>query len=86
MLQKINDKEIMTMQELIMKYPEHFIMAEITETVDSQVNDRGYVMYIADSMKELYDVPNEEEQGRRCFRMTGHNAEKPFSLGLMVYE
>ncbi|MCL1878638.1 MAG: hypothetical protein FWF80_07260 [Defluviitaleaceae bacterium] len=86
MLQKINDREIMTMYELSLKYPEHFIMAEVTETVDTQQNDRGYVMYIADTRDELFNVPNEEKQGKLYKRITGHSAEKPFSFGLMLYE
>ena len=76
----------MTMHELSLKYPEHFIMAEITETVDTQMNDRGYVMYIANARDELFEVPKEEKQGRMYKKITGHSAEKPYSFGMMLYE
>jgi hypothetical protein len=86
MLKKINDRQIMSMHELSLKYPEYFLMAEVTETVDTQMNDRGYVMYIASTRDELFAVPNEEKQGRLYKKLTGHRAEKPYNLGLMIYE
>ncbi|MCL2199862.1 MAG: hypothetical protein FWB80_13165 [Defluviitaleaceae bacterium] len=86
MLQKVSDRKIMSMYEITLKYPEHFILAEVTETIDTQMSDLGYVMYIADDKDELYSVPKEEKQGKSWRKMTGYNAEKPFSLGLMIYE
>ena len=59
MLEKIEKKEIMTKRAARDKYENKYFLMAVTETVDGLDNDLGYVVYIADSKKELTEVPRE---------------------------
>jgi len=85
MLRKIDAPEIMSIYELGRKYPDNYIMAVITETVDTQSNDLGYAIYLADTYDELFDVPKADREGKQCRRFSGYSAEKTLSLGLAAY-
>jgi len=85
MLRKIDAPEIMSLHELGRKYPDNYIMAVITKTVDTQSNDLGYAIYLADEHDELFDVPHEEEDGKVCIMFGGYSAEKSLSLGMAAY-
>jgi len=85
MLRKIDAPEIMSLYELGRKYPDNYIMAIITERVDTQINDRGYAIYLADEHDELFEVPRKDYEDRIYIRFGGYSAEKSLSLGLTAY-
>jgi hypothetical protein len=85
MLQKIETKEIMTKRAAKNKYESKFFIMRFTETIDRGDNDLGYVMYVADSEKELGDVPRSEYKGQPVGFMVGGLAYPYPMTGKVVY-
>ena len=81
MLEKIEEKEIMTKRAARDKYENKYFLMAITETVDWLDNDLGYVIYIADSKKELTEVPREVFAEMRIASMEGCMAPPHHSYG-----
>ena len=73
MIQKIEDKTIMTSSEAREKYNKHYI-GFVTTKQDLENFDRaeGYVVYIVDTYKEKYEVPRSTDDGHYIFMMTGY--------------
>jgi hypothetical protein len=85
MLEKIEAKEIMTSFEAHEKYNTKFFIMIFTEVVDQGDNDLGYVIYTADSDRELNEVPRSEYIGKPAGFMMGGMAY-PYPLtGKVVY-
>jgi len=85
MLEKIETEEIMTMRAAMLKYRTKYFYMVITEIVDGGQNDLGYVIYIADSERELSKVPRAELKGLRVGRCLGVAAEPYPTFGNIVY-
>ena len=81
MLEKIEAREIMTTREARELYSEKFFLMVMTEHVDGQDNDRGYVAYAADNKKELIKIPMEEYRNVVVGFCQGVNADSGLSLG-----
>ena len=80
MLEKIEKKEIMTVWDAKVKYEtKHFLMV-LTKEVDRGQNDLGYVIYIADSDRELAKVPASEHKGSRVGKFQGNDSEGDYCL------
>jgi hypothetical protein len=75
MLEKIETKEIMTCREAMLKYRTKYFRMVITEVVDQGDNDLGYVMYVADTEREIRKVPRSEYRGKKIAFMFGVAAE-----------
>ena len=60
MLEKVEKKEIITKWAAREKYSAKYFLMVIAEKVDGLDNDLGYVIYTADSKKELSRVPRSE--------------------------
>ena len=85
MLEKIENREIMTCRDAMLKYrTQHFVMV-ITEVVDQCDNDRGYVMYVADKEREFRQIPRSEYKGKKIAFMFGVAAEPYPIIGNVVY-
>ena len=63
MLKRIENTEIMTSRQAMEKYRTMYFVFVITDVVDGQDNDRGYVIYTGDSEEELSGIPREELKG-----------------------
>jgi hypothetical protein len=85
MLEKIETKEIMTSREANQKYETKFFVMRFTEIVDQGDNDLGYVIYTADSEKELCDVPKSEYIGQPVGFKVGGMAYPYPMIGKVVY-
>ncbi|MCL2171549.1 MAG: hypothetical protein FWB71_05290 [Defluviitaleaceae bacterium] len=85
MLTKIETKEIMTMRSAMEKYRDKYFKMVITEVVDTQDNDLGYVIYTYDCLKELRDVPNEEAADMVVAYSLGVAAEPDLQIGGLTY-
>jgi hypothetical protein len=85
MLEKIETNEIMTRRAAKVKYRTKYFIMEITEIVDRGDNDLGYIMYIADSNKELDKVPRSEYKGKKIAFSLGVAAEPYPLIGNLVY-
>ena len=85
MLIEITDKKIMTTFEACKKYSDKYFIMIITERVDGQQNDLGYVIYAADTEKELSQVPREYYKDLNYALMQGGAAEPFPSLDRVVY-
>jgi hypothetical protein len=85
MLEKIETKEIMTHYEARMKYKTKFFIMIRTEDVDGGENDLGYVIYTADTERELNKVPRSEYIGKRASFSMGYSAEPYLIIGNVVY-
>lgn len=80
MLEKIENKEIMTTGEAAEKYEDKFFFMVITEIVDRADNDLGYVIYTADTRHELQKASLDEYDDLCVASMIGGAAE-PLSFG-----
>lgn len=60
MLEKIENKEIMTVWDAKKKYSTKYFIMVITEVVDRVYYDLGHVIYTADTSRELTKVPTSE--------------------------
>ena len=79
MLEKIENKEIMTARAAMEKYRTKYFRMVITEVVDHGDNDLGYVIYIADNEREFLNVSRDEYKGKMIAFMLGV-AAKPYPL------
>ena len=85
MLEKVEIKEIMTINAAVRKYStKHFLMY-ITEFIDHGYNDLGYVIYTADKERDLLKVPKDEYEGKPVCPLYGGAAEPFPSFGNVVY-
>ena len=85
MLIEIKTKEIMTAREACRKYNTKYFIMIITQVVDNGDNDLGYVLYAADTEKELAQVPRENYKDK-CYALMQGGAAEPFpSLDRVVY-
>ena len=72
MLEKIETKEIMTMQEAMTKYNTKYFIMIITEQVNMYSFDNlGYVTYTADTLKEMSKAPKEDLSNKMVAFMEG---------------
>lgn len=85
MLEKIETKEIMTRHDAQEKYRTKYFRMVITEVVDQGDNDLGYVIYIADTEKELRQIPRSEYKGKHIAFTLGAAAEPYPQIGNVVY-
>ena len=85
MLNEIRTKEIMTKRTAMEKYRTKYFIMIITEVVDQQDKDLGYVIYTADKEKELTKVPREKYKDERYALMLGVAAEPYPQIGNVVY-
>jgi hypothetical protein len=85
MLEKIETKEIMTHRAASVKYRTKYFIFCITEVVDGGDNDLGYIMYMADSDRELDKVPRSEYKGKKIAFSFGVAAEPYPLIGNLVY-
>jgi len=85
MLIEIKVKEIMTVYEACEKYSTKYFIMIITEEIDKGDNDLGYVLYAADTRKELSQAPRENYKDLNYALMQGGAAEPFPSLGRVVY-
>ena len=85
MLTEIKEKEIMTTYEATVKYSTKFFLMIITEVVDQGDNDLGYVVYTADTRRELSQAPKEKFKDKMLAFKTGGAAEPFPSFGNVVY-
>ena len=87
MLSEINSKEIMTTREACKKYRTKYFIMIITEEVDRGDNDLGYVLYTADTEKELSQAPREKYKNKgKYYALKVGDAAEPFpSVGNVVY-
>ena len=79
MLQRIEQKEIMTSWEARNKYRDKYFHFIITEKVDGCDNDLGYVLYTYDNKREMRGIPNEELKGKVYDASLGVAAE-PYGI------
>ncbi|MCL2198069.1 MAG: hypothetical protein FWB80_04020 [Defluviitaleaceae bacterium] len=85
MLEKIETKEIMTHRAACEKYRTKYFRMVMTEEVDQADNDLGYVIYTADTEKELRQIPRSEYKGK-CIVFTAGIAAEPYpQVGNVVY-
>jgi hypothetical protein len=85
MLTEIKTEEIMTKNEAYKKYPTKYFIMIITERVDYGDNDLGYVLYTADTRKELSQAPRESYIDLGAAILQGDEIE-PFPIvGNVVY-
>ena len=85
MLTEIKDKEIITAREASKRYNTKYFIMIITEIIDKGDNDLGFVIYTADSKRELSQVPREKYKGKRAAFMIGGAAEPYPTVGNVVY-
>jgi len=85
MLTVIKDNEIITTREASKRYNDKYFIMIITEIVDQGDNDLGYVIYTADSRRELSQVPRDEYKGLRAAFKIGGAAEPYPTVGNVVY-
>jgi hypothetical protein len=85
MLEKIETKEIMTRRTAQEKYRTKYFRMVITQVVDQGENDLGYVIYIADTEKELRKVPRSEYKDKHIAFTFGVAAEPYPQIGNVVY-
>ena len=85
MLQKIETQEIMTTRAAMVKYRTQYFLMMMTEKVDGGDNDLGYVMYAADSERELLKIPRDEYKNKPIALMLGVAAEPYPLIGNVVY-
>ena len=85
MLSEVKIKEIMTTRAAMEKYRTKFFLMVITEVVDQCDNDLGYVIYIADKEKELFQVPGDAYGDKKVAYMLGVAAEPFPTVGNVVY-
>ena len=78
MYEKIEGKEIMTKRAAMLKYRTKYFLMVITEIVGGD-RDLGYVIFTADSKRELYKAPYDGYRNLRLSSMLGVAAE-PYSL------
>ena len=85
MLERIETREIMTAWEATIKYPTKYFFMVITEIIDRGDNDLGYVIYTADTRKELSGASLHEYKGMRVASMLGGQAEPYPCIGNVVH-
>ena len=85
MLNKIETQEIMTKRKARVKYRTQYIVMIITEVVDQEDNDLGYVIYTADKKRELLAVSRDEYKGKMVAFTLGVAAEPYPLIGNVVY-
>ena len=85
MLTEITTKEIMTTHEARKKYSTKYFIMIITERVDMGDNDLGYVLFTADTDKELSQAPREKYKDLCYALMQGGAAEPVPSFDRVVY-
>jgi len=85
MLEKIETKEIMTRRAAQEKYMSKYFRMVITEVVDQGDNDLGYVIYAADTEKELRNVSRSEYENKHTAFTFGVAAEPYPIIGNVVY-
>ena len=74
MLEKVEKKEIMTVWDAKVKYETKQFIMVITEEVDRGQKDLGYVMYTADTGREIAKVPTSELKGLRFGIFQGNDS------------
>ena len=85
MLKKINTQEIITTRAAAIKYRTQYFLMVITDVIDQCDNDLGYVIYTADSEKELLNVPENEYKNKTVGLLFGDAAEPYPLIGNIVY-
>jgi len=85
MFEKIETKEIMTRRAAMLKYRTKYFRMVITEVVDQGDNDLGYVIYVADTERELRKISRDEYKDKKIAYMFGVAAEPFPQIGNVVY-
>jgi hypothetical protein len=79
MLTKIDDSEIMSIQDAKKEYSSKYFIMVITEEVDRAYGDLGYVAYTADEEREVLKIPAEDHERKVGGIFVGHSVE-PFPI------
>jgi len=80
MIQQINDKEIMTVQEAMQEYSEFFIGFVIVEqNLRNPYEEKGYVLFLADTYDEGLDESIDMDLDISVLR--GYSVEEPVEVG-----
>jgi len=85
MLQEIKSQEIMTTRAAREKYRTQYFIMIMTDIVDRGDNDLGYVLYAADSKRELLKIPRDEYKDKPFALRLGVAAEPYPIIGNVVY-
>jgi hypothetical protein len=85
MLEKIETREIMTAWDAVMKYRTKYFIMLITETVDQGDNDIGYVIYTANTERELSKAPKDDYLGKKAAFKIGYAAEPYPQITNIIY-
>ena len=85
MLTELTTKEIMTKSEARKKYSTKYFIMIIIERIDMGDNDLGYVLFTADTDKELSQAPREKYKDL-CYALMQGGAAEPYpSFDRVVY-
>ena len=88
MITKIETKEIMTVREMRKRYStkwfKYVIIGEL-DTVNPD-NEKGYVVFVADTDTELYNIPRDDDDHNSYCIFLGDDVEHPLEVGAIVYE
>ena len=86
MLQEITTRDIMTARDAMKKYSKKYFIMITTEEIDRGYNDLGYVLFIADTSKELAQAPREKYKDLYYALMQGDDVEPfPSIENVVVY-
>ena len=78
MIKKTNNNEVLTKGEAQEKYAKlYFSYLEVEKNVHQPHKKKIVVMYTADTEKEIYASPNEDEDGNYLSISEGHGAGDP---------
>ena len=80
MVQQIDDKEIITVQEAMREYSEYFIGFVIVEqNLRNPYDEKGYVLFLADTYDEGLDESMDFELDISVLR--GYSVDEPVEVG-----
>ena len=86
MIQKIDDKTIMTTSEARKKYSAYFLGFVTTErNMEDHDNEKGYVLFLMDTYNEGYDIPRFLEDGEFVAVLPGY-AVGGIELGGVIFD
>lgn len=73
MVREIDDKTIMTRSEARSNYRKFYIGMVFQErNYQNPESEKGYVVYVADSYDESFDIPRKLDDGSHVSVVTGH--------------
>jgi len=80
MIQHINNKEIIAVQDAMSKYAEYFIgFVIIEQNLRNPYEEKGYVLFLADTYDEGLDESTDSELDISVLR--GYSVDEPVEVG-----